>query len=216
MTPLVGIGAGGHGKVLVEALKLTGQYDIRGLIDTNRDLWNLRVAGVQVLGGEELLPGLREQGITHAFIGIGSVGLPTVRKKFFNDVLEAGFEIVETIHPRSIVSDTSTRGCGLMVLAGAVINSDAILGSNVIINTGAIIEHDCIIGDHVHVATGARLGGAVTVGDNCHIGLGASIIQQVCIGSNVIVGAGAVVVNDVPGGVVVTGVPAKVARYSQG
>ncbi|MNY73659.1 Galactoside O-acetyltransferase [compost metagenome] len=48
------------------------------------------------------------------------------------------------------------------------------------------------------------------IGNNVHIGTGAVIIQGINIGSNSVVGAGSVVINDVAGGTIVVGVPAKV------
>jgi acetyltransferase EpsM len=62
----------------------------------------------------------------------------------------------------------------------------------------------------VHVSPGAQLGGNVYVGEGAHIGIGASIKPGVKIGKWSVVGAGAVVVNDVPDGVTVVGVPAKI------
>ena len=50
----------------------------------------------------------------------------------------------------------------------------------------------------------------VDVRDNCFIGAGAIILPGVTIGPNSIVAAGAVVNSDVPDGMIVGGVPAKV------
>ena len=216
MTKLVGLGAGGHAKVIVETHMLAGQFEIVGLLDPNKDLWNKRVGGVNVLGDDSLLSGLHMDGVRHAFIGVGSVGLPEARKAIFDRTLEAGFEIVETIHPRAVVSPTASWGCGLIIFAGAVINPDALLGKNVIVNTGAIVEHDCVIGDHVHVATGARLAGGVEVGPETHIGVGACIREGITIGARVIIAAGAVVVKDITEGVVAAGMPAQALRPSRG
>ena len=52
--------------------------------------------------------------------------------------------------------------------------------------------------------------GKIKIGNNVMIGLNAIILPNVKIGNNVIVGAGAVVTKDIPDGVVVGGIPAKV------
>lgn len=54
----------------------------------------------------------------------------------------------------------------------------------------------------------------IVVGDNVYIGANTIILPGVTIGSNVVVGAGSVVSKDVPDGVVVAGVPARVIKTS--
>jgi acetyltransferase-like isoleucine patch superfamily enzyme len=54
--------------------------------------------------------------------------------------------------------------------------------------------------------------GSITVGDNVFIGYGAIVLPGVKVGNNVVIAAGAVVTKDVPDGVVVAGVPARVVR----
>lgn len=54
--------------------------------------------------------------------------------------------------------------------------------------------------------------GTITVGNNVFIGHGALILPNTHIGDNVVIGARSVVKGDIPSGVVVAGVPAKVIR----
>jgi sugar O-acyltransferase (sialic acid O-acetyltransferase NeuD family) len=209
---VVGMGAGGHAKVVIEILRLVGQYEVVQLLDIKRELWGSTVLEVPVSGDESLLPSLAACGIRHVFIGVGTVGDTGPRKRLYALASSLGFTVVDAIHPAALVSSTARYGRGVTIMGGAVINPCACLGNNVIVNTGAIIEHDCWIGDHVHVATGARMSSTVHVGEGSHIGVGASIRQCIRIGSNCIVGAGSVVVSDVPDGVVVVGVPARILR----
>ena len=207
---VIGLGAGGHAKVVIEILQLIGGYEFVGMLDPKEELWNSDILGVTVLGNDELLPELYNQGVRNAFVGLASVADTRPRRRLYEKVCQQGFQIVADIHPQAIISPSVEIGCGSTIMAGAVINAAARLGDNVIVNTGAIIEHDCIIGDHVHIAIGARLASNVHVGEGTHIGLGASIRQYIRIGRNAIVGAGAVVVDDVPDNVRVMGVPARV------
>ena len=216
MIRVIGLGAGGHARVVIEILRLLSGYELVGLLDPRQELWDSDVLGVPVLGDDRLLSELRNQGVDFAFIGLGTVGDTRPRRRLYEIVRRQGFQFIKAIHPQSIIAPSVELGHGPTIMAGAVINTGAKLGDNVIVNTGSIVEHDCIIGDHVHIATGARLAGTVRVGEGAHIGLGASILQGLEVGQNAIVGAGAVVISNVPDNTVVVGVPARILKKVKG
>lgn len=209
MERVVGLGAGGHAKVVIDILRLMG-LEPAALLDSKASLWGATILGVPVIGGDDLLPSLRSEGITRAFVGVGGAGDTGPRRRLYLLLCELGFDVVSAVHPAAVVSRAASIGRGATLMAGSIVNAGATLGDNVIVNSGAIVEHDCAIADHVHIATGARLAGTVWVGECSHIGLGASVRESKHIGQNVIVGAGAAVVADVPDNVVVVGVPARV------
>src|SRR5215203_4598633 len=210
MTPVVGFGAGGHAKVVIEIIRAVAAFEIIGLLANEKDSWGTKVLGGEVLGDDSMMGELKDRGIHHAFIGVGSVGDTRARRELYENVSRFGFEIISAIHPAAIVSSSANIGVGATIMAGAIVNANAVIGDNVLVNTGAIVEHDCVIGEHSHVATGVRLAGGVNVGPGSHIGLGALVRQEIRIGKDVIVGAGAVVVRDVPDGKTVIGVPARI------
>ena len=209
---VIGLGAGGHSRVVIEILQLGGQLRIVGLLDPRAELHGVEIHSIKILGDDSLLPKLRDEGITHAFIGVGTVGDIRPRLKVYEKVRQAGFELVPAIHPRAFISPTANIGAGLTIMAGAIVNPLAIIGDNVIVNTAASVDHDCRLGDHVHISPGANLGGGVTVGARSMIGMGAIILPGVTIGMDVIVGAGSLVKGDVPNGKVVVGTPGRVIR----
>ncbi len=212
MIPVIGLGAGGHGKVVLEILQLMGGYELVGLLDPNSELWRTKLLDVPILGGDDLLPELRDRGINKAFIGLGTVGDVRPREKLYKILQNQQFEIVSAVHPQTIIAPSVQIGYGITIMAGVIVNSSVKFGNNVIVNSGAIVEHDCIIGSHVHIAPGAKLAGTVQVGAGSHIGIGAVIAQGIRIGNNAIIGAGAVVIKDVPDSVVVVGVPARILK----
>lgn len=213
--PVIGLGAGGHAKVVIEILRLNKQYELVGLLDSKPELKGSSVLSVPVLGDDQYLPELVSREIKHFFVGVGSIGDTSLRCKLYNLALAYGMLPVSAIHPQAIISPSAKIDSGVTVMAAAVINAGVILGANVVINTGVIVEHDCVVGDHVHIATGARLTSTIQVGAQVHIGAGATIKQCLTIGEKAIVGAGAVVVTDVPPGAVVVGVPARILKMRE-
>lgn len=212
MKKVIGLGAGGHAKMLIEIIQAVNGYEIVGLVDPNPALLHTQISGINIIGDDTMLPKLYNQGIKYAFIGLGAVENSLPRQRLYSKAKQQGFTIISALHPRAVISPSSEMGEGVTVMPGAIINVAVQVGENVIINTGAIVEHDCVIGDHVHIATGARLAGAVSVSTGAFIGAGATVIQGVTIGRNSVVGAGAVVVEDVPDNVVVVGVPARITK----
>ena len=208
----VGLGSGGHARVVIEILQIGGVYEIVGLLEEDASHAGTVVMGVPVLGSEELLDGLVRDGVDNFFIGVGSTSNSGRRRRLYEVALERGLRPISATHPRAVVSSSATVSPGTMIMAGAILNPGVRVGCNVIVNTGALVEHDCGIGDHAHVATGARLAGGVRIGTGAHVGAGAPVRQGLLVGEDSVVGAGAVVVTDVPPRVVVVGVPAKVLR----
>ena len=160
---IVGVGAGRHSRVVIDILKLAGDFEVVGLVDTDRELWGTHVDGVRVLGDDDLLTDMRYRGVNHAFNGIGSVGNSEARKRIFEFATEMSFEFPRAIHPSAVIASSSSSsssniGAGATVMANATVNPGATIGSNVIVNTGAIVEHDCMVGDQAHIAVGLARG----------------------------------------------------------
>lgn len=122
------------------------------------------------------------------------------------------------IEPGAIVRVGVRIGKGCVVMMGAVINIGAEIGEKTMVDMNAVIGARAIIGKNCHIGAGAVIAGvleppskkSVTIEDNVFIGGNAVVLEGVKIGKRSVVAAGAVVLEDVPPGLVVAGVPAKV------
>lgn len=206
------IGAGGHGKVVLDILSAGRKYTPIGFLDADPALAGNSVAGLGVLGSVNLLPKLREQKIRCVIIAIGD---SRSRLSYAQAALDHGFELINAIHPDSYIAPSAKLGRNIVVAAGAVIATEAVVHDSCIINTNSVVEHECEIAAGAHIAPGALLAGRVKVESSAFIGLGAKVIQCLTIGSGSIVGAGSVVIRDVPAGVTVVGAPARILSQSR-
>ncbi|PZR34805.1 NeuD/PglB/VioB family sugar acetyltransferase [Caulobacter segnis] len=198
------IGGGGHAKVVIEILRAAGET-VAAIVDA--DPTPRTILGVPVVGDDLALPALRERGLTRLFVAVGDNRL---RETLGRKARDAGFSLVNAVHPSAVVSPSARLGEGVAVMAGAVINADNQVADLAIINTGAVVDHDCRLGAAAHVAPGAALAGGVSVGERAFLGVGARVIPGVTIGADTVVGAGGVVVRNLPAGVLAVGVPAKI------
>ncbi|MCH5139124.1 acetyltransferase, partial [Clostridiaceae bacterium UIB06] len=206
MKKVVLIGAGGHCKVIIDIIKSTNEYEIVGI--TNKS-YNEDVLNVPVIGDDNVLDKLYNDGVKYAFICIGALNNINIRNRIYKKLKNIGFNLPVLIHKTAVVSTFSHIAEGTCIMAGTIINPGVHIEKNCIINTGAIIEHDCFIGYNTHISPKVALAGGVKVGFNTHIGIGSSVIQNIEIGNNVTIGAGAVVINNIHDSVLAVGVPAK-------
>lgn len=205
------IGGGGHCRSVLDSLLSMEIFDDIGIIERSGGK-SKTVLGVPVVGVDEDLEYLFQEGWRDAFITLGSVGNSSARKKIYGNLQKIGFKLPSIVDPTASLGRNVTLGSGVFVGKQAVVNVSTSIGECAIINTGAIVEHDCEIGRFVHVGPGGTLCGGVHVGDDSHIGAGAVVRQQISIGSGVLVGAGSVVVKPLPDDAVAFGNPCKVVK----
>ncbi len=190
-------GGGGHGKSLIDLLRLLGTYTVVGVVDDGLPKGET-VLGVPVLGGGEMLPELHERGVRLAVNAVGGIGDVTVRVKVFQRLAQAGFACPAVAHPSAVIEASASLSAGVQVFPHAYVGSDVLLGYGAIVNTGAIVSHDCVLGDYVNVSPGAMLAGDVHAGSGALIGMGVTINLGVRIGGGARIGNGATVKADVP------------------
>jgi sugar O-acyltransferase (sialic acid O-acetyltransferase NeuD family) len=204
--PVIVLGAGGHARVLLEALSLA-DVPVLGVACPEHAALGRSWLGQPVLGDDDAVLA-RPPGDVMLVNGVGSTRSVASRRALFLRFRERGYRFAQVIHPFSWVSPSASLAEGAQVMAGAVVQSGARIAENVLVNTRAVVEHDCEIGAHVHLASGCVLCGTVRIGAGTHVGAGATVIQNVRIGADCLVAAGAVVVRQAADGARLAGVPA--------
>jgi sugar O-acyltransferase (sialic acid O-acetyltransferase NeuD family) len=197
------IGAGGHAKVIADAILAAECDQVFGFFDDDPSLWQGSILGFPVLGP---VNHWQNHSIDALVIGIGD---NVARKKLFDQFKSAGAKLVTIIHPRATLGRNVVLGEGTVVFANIVINSDTQIGPDSILNTACTVDHDCVVGAHSHLAPGVNIAGEVRIGEGVFAGTGAKIIPRVSIGDWATIGAGTVVVRDIKAAAKVIGIPAK-------
>lgn len=211
--PLYILGAGGHGKVVLDAAQTMRRFIRITFLDADPAMHGQEILGTVVAGDADSLPPPSDACV---FVAVGMAS--GLRVQLIESFREQGYRLPSIIHERAYVAPDvlhGNLGPGCFCGAGAVISPGAKLGAGCIVNTGASVDHDCRLGDGVHVSPGAHLAGNVIVGPRTHIGTGASTRHgtkdaPLRIGADTVIGAGAAVISDIPDLVTAVGVPAKV------
>jgi sugar O-acyltransferase (sialic acid O-acetyltransferase NeuD family) len=181
------IGAGGHGKVVAEAAELDGRFENIMFLDDRVDV--------------DAVLGHRIIGMSHEYekfakkyeYAIVCIGVNEKRMEITQKLLKAGYKVPVIIHPKASVSKYSDIGDGSVILAGAVVNTNASLGMACIININSSVDHESLIGDGVHVCSGAVVRSGCTVGKLSCIGAGAVVNSGSILKEKYILQAGMVI-----------------------
>ena len=201
------LGAGGHGRVVLDSLLQARRHDVAGFLDNNSAIHGRRIDGLPVHGRVDDLERLsRKLGVEGAIIAIGDNG---VRRGLARMVDQTGLELVSSVHPSATLATTANIGRNVVVAAGVVVCAHCQIGNSVILNTGCIIDHQTVIGEGCHICPGVRIAGRVSVEPGAFIGIGATVVPKITIGCESIIGAGTVVIDDVPPMSTVVGGPAR-------
>ena len=196
------IGAGGHARVVLDAIRVGKPYVDVQVTDDNPALPGKKLEGLIIQTSEWLRR--RTPGPFHVAIGSNAT-----RRSRFVEAIKLGWLPSTIVHRDAIVAASASIAGGSFIAAAAIIAPGATVGASTIINHGAVIDHDCTIGDYVHIAPRVVMGGGATVASGSLVGAGAVVLPGISIGENAVVGAGATVTRNVLPGTTVVGVPAK-------
>lgn len=220
---IIGIGAGGHARVMIPLTQQCG-YRMRCLLEpasgarqrvmldgidieyTDEEHFYVRLIEKSRSGSQVTAVRYRRPA---AVLCIGTGRDTNQRRQVYQRIRSIGYATPTLVAPSAIIEPHVSLGDGVHVLPAALIAAGAVLGENVLVNHRAVIEHDCVIGHHVHVASGSVLCGGVRLGDGVFVGAGSVLLPGIEVGDGAVIGAGSTVTKDVPGGQTYIGNPAR-------
>ena len=124
------------------------------------------------------------------------------------------------IEPGAIIRDKVNISEKVVIMMGAVINIGAEIGEGTMIDMNAVLGGRAKVGKNCHIGAGTVIAGVieppsadpVVIEYNVVIRANAVVLEGVRVGKGSVVAAGAVVTENVPSGVVVAGMPAKIIK----
>lgn len=218
MRPLIIVGAGGHGRVVLDICRTLGR-PVAGFLDDHRPVGST-VEEVPVLGDSGRLndPDLRRNNSVIFAFGIiddDPILANRRRRELGERLLARGGELATLIHPSVVVSSRAEIGLGTTVSSGAVIITGARVGRHCMIHTVAIVDHDCVVGDGAQVGPAVQLCGRARCGQDSFLAAGVCVGPGISVGARTRVGMQAGVLADLPPDVLAFGTPAR-PRPSRG
>ncbi len=150
---IVIIGAGGHGKVVCDAILAQNEYIINGFVDNSQPVGSTVINNYQVIADQDNMNTLKSQ-VDFFIVAIGN---NKIREEVFNSVKNI-LQPATIIHPSAVIGSEVNIGAGTVILANAVVNVSSRIGENSIINARSVVDHDCVIGNNVHLSIGTLVG----------------------------------------------------------
>lgn len=110
------------------------------------------IAGVPVLLPQELAEPAKGDAM---FVAIGRAD---VRRRLMERMDAAGWRLPPLVHRTAWIAPDATLEAGVLVAAGAVVETATTVGRGVIIDIGVLVDHECRIGAFCHLRPGDVFG----------------------------------------------------------
>ena len=164
------IGAGGHGKVVLDAIQLANSYEVLGFVDSAVPIGTLVLNDIKVVASQDNISSLKNKA-EYFIVAIGNNKL----RRELSSLAKTNFKYATIIHPSAIIGSGVKIGQGSVVLSNVVINASSTIGENVIVNAGVIIDHDSKIGNNIHLSIGTKVGSNSIIADEVTTSIGQNI-----------------------------------------
>jgi hypothetical protein len=140
--PVIAIGAGGHGTVVIDALLAAGRQML-DLTDPMPEGHGRLPCNLPVLRDDAALGQYDPEQVELAN-GLGCLGkgLMPLRRRAEEQLETRGWRFCSVVHPTAIVTPFATLEGAVQLMAGCVVQAGATVGSGTIVNTADVVERD--------------------------------------------------------------------------
>lgn len=205
MSELILIAASGLAREVLAMVRTSGQYDVVGLLDDDKEMAGVTVDGAPVLGTIDDAPQY-----IHALMLVcmdsGKTRESVVERLAALGLRDARY--ATAIDPTVECPEGCRIGRGSILLRNVTLTASVTLGAHVVAMPSVTFTHDDDVADFATFAAGVSLGGGVRIGRAAYLGMNSSVRERTSVGAYATVGMGAAVLSNVPDGETWVGVPA--------
>lgn len=205
MSELILIAASGLAREVLAMVRASGQYDVVGLLDDDKQMAGVTVDGAPVLGTID-----DAANFTHAFVLV-CIGSGKSREMVVDRLSAMGLNearYATAVDPTVQYPEGCRVGRGSILMRNVTLTASVTLGSHVVAMPSVTFTHDDDVADFATFAAGVSLGGGVRIGRAAYLGMNSSVRERTSVGAYATVGMGAAVLSNVPDGQTWVGVPA--------
>ncbi|MEW1811498.1 acetyltransferase [Pseudarthrobacter phenanthrenivorans] len=206
MSELILVSATGLAREVLALVRGSGQYDVVGLLDDDRELAGVTVDGAPVLGKIE-----DARKYPHALMLV-CLESPTAREATVQRLGVLGLgetRYATAIDPTVQYPEGCHVGRGSILLRNVVLTASVTLGCHVVAMPSVSFRYDVDVADFATFAAGVSLGGGVRIGRAASLGMNSSVREHISVGAYATVGMGAAVLSNAADGQTWVGVPAR-------
>jgi sugar O-acyltransferase (sialic acid O-acetyltransferase NeuD family) len=203
------VGAGGHGREVLDILRAQSQYDsglaFKGFVADEQP-------AIDLLGRlNATWLGAIDDYLSRSLAGSFVIGVGDSKKRahIANKFEAKGHEPVTLIHPTATLGEDVHLDPGVVIASHVSITTNVRIGQHTHINLNATVSHDCRISGYVTISPHCSVSGNVILKEQVSLGTNSTILQGLTVGKGSVVGAGAVVISDVAPYITVAGIPAR-------
>ncbi len=190
-------GVGETGQMFCNYFKYDSEYEVCGFTVEKEYIESDTLRGIPIVDFAEVEKVFPPEEY-FMFIGIASVNVNTVRKKFYLAAKEKGYKMASYVNSKASIGFEVEIGENSAIMDNTSIQQFAKIGNDVLIFSNNTIGHSSVIGDHTFISSGIAMAGYCKVGESCFFGVNSTIDVGINIGKYSFIGMGAIIGKDVP------------------